>query len=47
MPDLMFRISDEGTYLSYNAPNPRDLLEDEVVGKTLWTACHATSPTAC
>jgi PAS domain S-box-containing protein len=36
MPDLMFRISDEGTYLSYNAPNPRDLVEDEVVGKTLW-----------
>ena len=36
MPDLMFRISDEGTYLSYNAPNPHDLIEDEVVGKTLW-----------
>jgi PAS domain S-box-containing protein len=36
MPDLMFRISDEGTYLSYNAPNPRDLVEKEVVGKTLW-----------
>jgi PAS domain S-box-containing protein len=36
MPDLMFRISNEGTYLSYNAPNPRDLVEDEVVGKTLW-----------
>jgi PAS domain S-box-containing protein len=36
MPDLMFRISDEGTYLSYNAPNPHDLVEDEVVGKTLW-----------
>jgi PAS domain S-box-containing protein len=36
MPDLMFRISDEGTYLSYNAPNPLDLVEDEVVGKTLW-----------
>jgi signal transduction histidine kinase len=36
MPDLMFRISDEGTYLSYNAPNPRDLIEDVVVGKTLW-----------
>jgi PAS domain S-box-containing protein len=36
MPDLMFRISDEGTYLSYNAPNPHDLVEKEVVGKTLW-----------
>jgi len=36
MPDLMFRISDEGAYLSYNAPNPGDLVEDEVVGKTLW-----------
>jgi PAS domain S-box-containing protein len=36
MPDLMFRISREGSYLSYNAPNPRDLVEDEVVGKTLW-----------
>src|SRR3989442_6711323 len=36
MPDLMFRISAEGTYLSYNAPNPSDLVEDEVVGRTLW-----------
>jgi PAS domain S-box-containing protein len=36
MPDLMFRISQEGTYLSYNAPNPADLIDDEVVGKTLW-----------
>jgi signal transduction histidine kinase len=36
MPDLMFRIGAEGTYLSYNAPNPRDLVEDDVVGKTLW-----------
>ena len=36
MPDLMFRISVEGTYLSYNAPNPSDLVEDEVVGRTLW-----------
>jgi PAS domain S-box-containing protein len=36
MPDLMFRISDEGVYLSYNAPDPRALVEDEVVGKTLW-----------
>ncbi len=36
MPDLMFRISREGSYLSYNAPNPGDLVEHEVVGKTLW-----------
>ena len=36
MPDLMFRISKDGTYLSYNAPNPHDLIVDEVVGKTLW-----------
>jgi signal transduction histidine kinase len=36
MPDLMFRISREGSYLSFNAPNPRDLIEHEVVGKTLW-----------
>lgn len=36
MPDLMFRISREGSYLSYNAPNPGDLIEREVVGKTLW-----------
>ena len=36
IPDLMFRISREGSYLSYNAPNPGDLIEREVVGKTLW-----------
>jgi signal transduction histidine kinase len=36
MPDLMFRISSDGSYLSYNAPNPRDLVEHEVMGKTLW-----------
>jgi PAS domain S-box-containing protein len=36
MPDLMFRISREGTYLAYNAPNPRDLVREEVLGKTLW-----------
>jgi signal transduction histidine kinase len=36
MPDLMFRITRQGLYLSYNAPNPDDLLEREVVGKTLW-----------
>jgi signal transduction histidine kinase len=36
IPDLMFRISRDGTYLSYNAPNPGDLLLPEVVGLTLW-----------
>jgi signal transduction histidine kinase len=36
MPDLMFRISRKGEYLAYNAPNPRDLIEHDVVGKTLW-----------
>src|SRR5204863_8351102 len=36
MPDLMFRISRDGTYISYNAPSPRDLVAEEVVGKTLW-----------
>jgi PAS domain S-box-containing protein len=36
MPDLMFRISGEGVYLSYNAPNPDDLRVKEVVGLTVW-----------
>jgi PAS domain S-box-containing protein len=36
MPDLMFRISRNGTYLSYNAPSQRDLIVKEVVGLTLW-----------
>jgi signal transduction histidine kinase len=36
IPDLMFRISRDGTYLSYNAPNPEDLIYPEVVGRTLW-----------
>ena len=36
MPDLMFRISRDGTYNAYNAPNPRDLVTDDVVGLTLW-----------
>ena len=35
MPDLMFRISREGTYRGYNAPNPHDLLEEVVVGATV------------
>jgi signal transduction histidine kinase len=33
MPDLMFRISREGTYRGYNAPDPRDLLSAVVVGR--------------
>jgi PAS domain S-box-containing protein len=36
MPDLMFRISRDGWYISYNAPNERDLVNGEVVGKLLW-----------
>jgi PAS domain S-box-containing protein len=36
MPDLMFRISRSGSYLSYNAPTERDLLVKEVVGLRLW-----------
>jgi PAS domain S-box-containing protein len=36
MPDLMFRISRDGSYLAYNAPNPRDLVREEVMGKTVW-----------
>jgi signal transduction histidine kinase len=33
MPDLMFRIARDGTYRSYNAPNPSDLLNEVVVGR--------------
>jgi PAS domain S-box-containing protein len=33
MPDLMFRISREGTYRGFNAPNPHDLLNEDVVGR--------------
>jgi signal transduction histidine kinase len=36
MPDLMFRISSDGRYNAYNAPNSRDLVTDDVVGLTLW-----------
>jgi signal transduction histidine kinase len=36
MPDLMFRISREGRYLSYNAPDSRDLIAPEVVGLSIW-----------
>jgi PAS domain S-box-containing protein len=36
MPDLMFRISRDGRYLSYNAPTERDLYSMDVVGLSLW-----------
>jgi PAS domain S-box-containing protein len=36
MPDLMFRISRDGRYLGYNAPEERDLLRPDVVGLTVW-----------
>jgi PAS domain S-box-containing protein len=36
MPDLMFRISRDGRYISYNAPSERDLVNGEVVGRLLW-----------
>src|SRR6266852_3443811 len=36
MPDLMFRIARNGAYLTYNAPNPRDLYWHDVVGLTVW-----------
>jgi signal transduction histidine kinase len=32
LPDLMFRISRDGRYRGYNAPNPGDLLDEVVVG---------------
>ncbi len=35
MPDLMFRISRDGTYRGYNAPDPHDLLTEDVVGRTV------------
>jgi signal transduction histidine kinase len=35
MPDLMFRISRDGVYRGYNAPNPQDLLSAAVVGRTV------------
>jgi PAS domain S-box-containing protein len=33
MPDLMFRISRGGVYRGFNAPNARDLVEPDVVGR--------------
>jgi signal transduction histidine kinase len=36
MPDLMFRISRDGVYLGFRAPDERDLLRPDVVGLTVW-----------
>ena len=42
MPDLMFRISRGGRYISFNAPTDHDLVVKEVIGLTtaagLWVA---------
>src|SRR4051794_28304684 len=35
MPDLMFRIGRDGKYRGYNAPDPRALLSEDVVGRTV------------
>jgi signal transduction histidine kinase len=35
MPDLMFRISREGVYRGYNAPDPHDLLSEVIVGTSV------------
>jgi signal transduction histidine kinase len=36
IPDLMFRISLDGRYVDYRAPSEWDLLDKEVIGKTVW-----------
>ena len=36
IPDLMFRIGVEGRYLDFRAPNERDLVVKDVIGKTVW-----------
>jgi signal transduction histidine kinase len=36
IPDLMFRISTDGRYLDYRAPSEFDLVDREVIGKTVW-----------
>jgi PAS domain S-box-containing protein len=36
IPDLMFRISLDGRYLDYRAPDESDLLHPEVLGKGVW-----------
>ena len=35
IPDLMFRISLDGRYVDYRAPSEYDLIESEVIGKTV------------
>jgi signal transduction histidine kinase len=35
LPDLMFRISRDGRYLGFNAPNPDDLVQPDVIGTTV------------
>jgi signal transduction histidine kinase len=35
IPDLMFRISADGRYVDYRAPSEFDLIDSEVVGKTV------------
>jgi signal transduction histidine kinase len=36
IPDLMFRISADGRYVDYRAPSEFDLVDREVIGKTVW-----------
>jgi PAS domain S-box-containing protein len=36
IPDLMFRISRDGTYLDYKTENEGDLLSPEVIGRSVW-----------
>jgi signal transduction histidine kinase len=36
MPDLMFRISSDGTYTGYSAQDDSDLVVRDVVGLTVW-----------
>lgn len=35
MPDLMFRITRDGRYVGYNAPDPNDLVHPDVVGRNV------------
>ena len=36
IPDLMFRIGLDGRYLDFRAPDDRDLVVKDVVGRTVW-----------
>jgi PAS domain S-box-containing protein len=36
IPDLMFRISLTGRYLDYRAPSESELLDPEILGRTVW-----------